>query len=103
MLVFWGLFFILGAALIYINIVNAQSSQRNDHSNQYIVEDEGIYDDDSFQEYQEYEEEQEEEDYEYPQSDFYEDTTYETDSYEDNSTMYDDDTYRSFFSDEERY
>ena len=71
-------------------------------TNQYLVEDDGIYEDDTYQEYQEYEEE-EEMDYDFQHQDYYEDDAYETDPYDDNSNMYDEDTYRSHFSEEERY
>ena len=102
MLVF-GLLFIFVCGVAYVYILNNKSVQGGNPTNQYLVEDDGIYEDDTYQEYQEYEEEQEDVDYAYQQQDFYDDTTYDTDSYNDNSTMYDDDTYRSHFSDEERY
>ena len=102
MLVF-GLIIVFLGVVFYVHVVNNKSTQKGNPANQYLVEDDGIYEDDTYQEYQEYEEEQEVIDYAYQQQDFYNDTTYDTDSYNDNSTMYDDDTYRSHFSDEERY
>ncbi|MDD5792905.1 MAG: hypothetical protein PUD22_10010 [Erysipelotrichaceae bacterium] len=102
MLVFRLIIVFLGV-VFYVHVVNNKSTQKGNPNNQYLVEDDEIYEDDTYQEYQEYEEEQEDVDYAYQQQDFYDDTTYDTDSYNDNSTMYDDDTYRSHFSDEERY
>ena len=86
-----------------LSSVNNKSTQKSNPNNQYLVEDDGIYEDDTYQEYQEYEEEQEDVDYAYQQQDFYDDASYDTDSYDTHDTMYDEDTYRSFFSDEERY
>ena len=101
MLVF-GLLFIFVCGVAYVHILNNKSVQSSNPTNQYMVEDDGIYEDDTYQEYQEYEEE-EEEDYEYQHQDYYDDDAYETDPYDDNSNMYDEDTYRSHFSEEERY
>ena len=42
-------------------------------------------------------------DYDFQHQDYYEDDAYETDPYDDNSNMYDEDTYRSHFSEGERY
>ena len=101
MLVF-GLLFIFVCGVAYVHILNNKSVQSGNPSNPYLVEDDGIYEDDTYQEYQEYEEE-EEMDYDFQHQDYYEDDAYETDPYDDNSNMYDEDTYRSHFSEEERY
>ena len=102
MLVF-GLLFIFVCGVAYVHILNNKSVQSGNPSNPYLVEEDGIYEKDTYQEYQEYEEEQEDVDYAYQQQDFYDDASYDTDSYDTHDTMYDEDTYRSFFSDEERY
>ena len=102
MLVFRLIIVFLGV-VFYVHVVNNNSTQKGNPNNQYLVEDDGIYEDDTYQEYQEYEEEQEDVDYAYQQQDFYDDASYDTDSYDTHDTMYDEDTYRSFFSDEERY
>ena len=103
MLIILGLIFIFGCYFVYVNIMNNNASRGGNHTDQYLVEDEGIYEDDTFQEYQEYEEEEEEVDDDYMNQSFYDDTSYDTDSYDTQDTMHDEDTYRSFFSDEERY
>ena len=101
MLVF-GLIIVFLGVVFYVHVVNNKSTQKGNPNNQYLVEDDGIYEDDTYQEYQEYEEE-EEMDYDFQHQDYYEDDDYETDPYDDNSNMYDEDTYRSHFSEEERY
>ena len=102
MLVFRLIIVFLGV-VFYVHVVNNKSTQKGNPNNQYLVEDDEIYEDDTYHEYQEYEEEQEDVDYAYQQQDFYDDASYDTDSYDNHDTMYDEDTYRSFFSDEERY
>ena len=106
MLIVLGLVFAWGCYLFYVKVLNNNSSQQVNPTHPYRVEDDGIYEDDSYIEYQEYEEEEEyleeEEDidFEYQNQNYYDD---DTDSYDSHDTMYDEDTYRSFFSEEERY
>lgn len=105
MLIVLGLIFAWGCYLFYVKVLNNNnSSQQVNPTNQYMVEDDGVYEDDTYIEYQEYEEEEEQEDidFEYQNQDFYDDASYDTDSYDTHDTMYED-TYRSFFSEEERY
>ena len=87
MLVF-GLIIVFLGIVFYDHVVNNKSTQKGNPNNQYLVEDDGIYEDDTYQEYQEYEEE-EEMDYDFQHQDYYEDDAYETDPYDDNSNMYD--------------
>ena len=85
MLVF-GLLFIFVCGVAYVHILNNKSVQGGNPTNQYLVEDDGIYEDDTYQEYQEYEEE-EEMDYDFQHQDYYEDDAYETDPYVSSSYM----------------